>query len=161
LCLLRGGEKKQAEQTDEIPCHWIWFLINIVRRASSSYGIGNPKQCLKYAYSLFYVQLCYVRTSGVSPSLVSRYIVKATVFGVLEDLTFKISEGSDQNWSCPESALLAVSVHNTLKSKKILNHLTYIIRYSGPLQDFEKIEDAFCSFKMPHYFLPLSTAYND
>ena len=50
LCLLRGGEKKQAEQTDEIPCHWIWFLINIVRRASSNYGYGNPKQSLKYAY---------------------------------------------------------------------------------------------------------------
>ena len=41
--------KKQAEQTDEIPCHWIWFLINIVRRASSNYGYGNPKQSLKYA----------------------------------------------------------------------------------------------------------------
>ena len=42
----------------------------------------------------------------------SRYqgIVKATVSWVLEDLKFKISEGSDQNWSCPESALLAVSV---------------------------------------------------
>ena len=42
--------KKQAEQTDEIPCHWIWFLINIVRRASSNYGYGNPKQNLKNAY---------------------------------------------------------------------------------------------------------------
>ena len=37
--------------------------------------------------------------------------MKATVSGVLEDLKFKISEGSDQNWSCPESALLAVSVY--------------------------------------------------
>ena len=27
----------------------------------------------------------------------------------LQDLKFKISEGSDQNWSCPESAQLAVS----------------------------------------------------
>ena len=25
--------------------------------------------------------------------------MKATVFGVLEDLTFRISEGSDQNWA--------------------------------------------------------------
>ena len=42
----------------------------------------------------------------------SRYqgIVKATVFYRLDDLKFKISEGSDQNWSCPESAQLAVSV---------------------------------------------------
>ena len=41
----------------------------------------------------------------------SRYqgIVKATVSGWFEDLKFKISEGSDQNWSCPESSLLAVS----------------------------------------------------
>ena len=35
--------------------------------------------------------------------------MKATVSEVLEDLAFKISEGSDQNRSCPESALLAVS----------------------------------------------------
>ena len=87
----------------------------------------------------------------------SRYqgIVKATLSGVFEDLKFKISEGSDQNWSCPESALLAVSVRaesgqlqfwsksseslnlrssNTPESvaftipwclKKILNHLMY------------------------------------
>ena len=34
---------------------------------------------------------------------------KVSVFWVLEDLKFKISEGSDQNWSCPESAQLAVS----------------------------------------------------
>ena len=39
-------------------------------------------------------------------------IVKATVFGVLEDLNFEISEGSDQNLSCPGSALLAVSVQH-------------------------------------------------
>ena len=30
-------------------------------------------------------------------------------FGGIEDLKFKISEGSDQNLSCPESAMLAVS----------------------------------------------------
>ena len=36
-------------------------------------------------------------------------ILKATVFWVWGDLKFKISEGSDQNWSCPESAQLAVS----------------------------------------------------
>jgi hypothetical protein len=37
-------------------------------------------------------------------------ILKATVSGVFEDLKFKISEGLDQNWSCPDSALLAVTV---------------------------------------------------
>ena len=68
-------------------------------------------------------------------------IVKATVFGVLEDLTFKISEGSDQNWSCPESVLLAVSVKLKvitpetvaftipwyLEVWQILNQLIYIV----------------------------------
>ena len=36
--------------------------------------------------------------------------MKSTVSGVFEDLKFKISEGSDQNWCFPGSALLAVSV---------------------------------------------------
>ena len=35
--------------------------------------------------------------------------MKATVSYRLQDLEFKISEGSDQNGSCPESAQLAVS----------------------------------------------------
>ena len=60
--------------------------------------------------------------------------MKATVSGVLEDLTFRILEGSDQNLSFPESALLAVSATqylDTLKSKKILNHLISILSPSG------------------------------
>jgi hypothetical protein len=39
--------------------------------------------------------------------------VKATGSGVLEDPTFKISEGSDQKRSCPESDLLAVSARSS------------------------------------------------
>ena len=35
--------------------------------------------------------------------------MKATVFEVVEDLKFKISEGLDQNWCFPDSAQLAVS----------------------------------------------------
>ena len=35
--------------------------------------------------------------------------MKVTVSGVVEDLKFKISEGSDQNWCFPDSAQLAVS----------------------------------------------------
>ena len=35
--------------------------------------------------------------------------MKATVSGVVEDLKFKISESSDQNWCFPDSAQLAVS----------------------------------------------------
>ena len=55
-------------------------------------------------------------------SIVSKYVrgftkfgikiqggVKATVSGVVEDLKFQISEGSDPNWCFPDSAQLAVS----------------------------------------------------
>ena len=35
--------------------------------------------------------------------------MKATVSGVLEDLKFKVSERSDQNWCFPDSVQLAVS----------------------------------------------------
>ena len=35
--------------------------------------------------------------------------MKSTVSGVVEDLKFKISEGSDQNWCFSEFAKLAVS----------------------------------------------------
>ena len=34
--------------------------------------------------------------------------MKATVSGVVEDIKFTISEGSDQNWCFPASAQLAV-----------------------------------------------------
>ena len=36
--------------------------------------------------------------------------MKASVSGVVEDLKFKISEGSDPNWCFPDSAQLVVSV---------------------------------------------------
>ena len=42
--------------------------------------------------------------------------MKATVSGVVEDLKFKISEGSDQNWCLPDSAQLAVSNKKFLKN---------------------------------------------
>ena len=35
--------------------------------------------------------------------------MRATFSGIVEDLKFKISEGSDQNWCCPDCAQLAVS----------------------------------------------------
>ena len=35
--------------------------------------------------------------------------MKATISGIVEDLKFKISEGSDQNWCFPDCAQLAVS----------------------------------------------------
>ena len=37
--------------------------------------------------------------------------MKAIVSGVVKDLKFKISEGSDPNWCFPDSAQLAVSVY--------------------------------------------------
>ena len=56
------------------------------------------------------IQGMYIRWFRIFQT--SRYqgIVKATVLRVFEDLKFKISEGSDQNWCCPDSVLLAVSV---------------------------------------------------
>ena len=50
---------------------------------------------LMISQNLFFVLQIY--TLGVSPSLVSRWR-EAYSFGVFEDLKFKISEGSDQNW---------------------------------------------------------------
>ena len=41
--------------------------------------------------------------------LVSQVAVKSTVFGVFENLKFKISEGYNPNWCFPDSAQLAVS----------------------------------------------------
>ena len=43
----------------------------------------------------------------------------STVFGVFEDLKFKISEGSDQNWCFPDPAQLAVSA----KLRQLTGHL--------------------------------------
>ena len=40
-----------------------------------------------------------------------------TVFGVVEDLMFKISEGLVQNWCFPDSAQLAVSANWTESGK--------------------------------------------
>ena len=48
--------------------------------------------------------------SGIFKNFLYQGGVKSTVYWVLEDLKFKISEGSDQNWWFPDSAQLAVSV---------------------------------------------------
>ena len=57
--------------------------------------------------------ICILADSGFFKNFLYQGGVNSTVSGVLEDLTFKILEGSDQNWSCPESALLAVSTGQT------------------------------------------------
>ena len=47
--------------------------------------------------------------------------MKATVFGVVEDLKFKISEGSDPNWcfpDCPVSCLSLAETANWAQSGK-------------------------------------------
>ena len=54
--------------------------------------LNTPKRHFESKWPLY--QTC---TLGVSPSLVSRWH-KATLSGVVEDLKFKISEGSDPNW---------------------------------------------------------------
>ena len=48
--------------------------------------------------------------------------MKATVSGVVEDLKFIISEGSDPNWCFPDSAQLAVSVAETANWAESGNH---------------------------------------
>ena len=46
-------------------------------------------------------------------------ILKATISGVFQDLKFKISEGLDQNWSCPESALYLAAQRGNLKGNSV------------------------------------------
>jgi hypothetical protein len=62
-----------------------WALHNGLKLLlqEEHFSFLDPDFLLKHAFTL-----------GVSPSLISR---KATVSGVFQDLTFKISEGSDQN----------------------------------------------------------------
>ena len=55
-------------------------------------------------------KVCTVADSGFFKNFLYQGGVKYTVSWVLEDLKFKISEGSDQNWCFPGSAQLAVSV---------------------------------------------------
>ena len=51
--------------------------------------------------------------------------MKSTVSRVFEDLKFKISESSDQNWCFPGSAQLAVSVHLDTKLGETPNIYIY------------------------------------
>ena len=51
----------------------------------------------------------YVRVRHIFLDFKVSSYIEGYSFWVLWDLKFKISEGSDQNWSCPESAQLAVS----------------------------------------------------
>ena len=86
---------------------WI-FIFNL----QSLYRYESFQKLRKQVYDIFWT--CTLEC--VTFFQTSRYqgILKATVPGVFEDLKFKISEGSDQNWSCPDSALLAVSVPQEL-----------------------------------------------
>ena len=45
-----------------------------------------------------YSVVCILVDSGFFKNFLYQGGVKPTVFGVFEDLKFKISEGSDQNW---------------------------------------------------------------
>ena len=59
---------------------------------------------LKLSYQVipqFYV--CIFRWFRIFQTSSYQGIVKTTVSGVFEDLKFETSEGSYQNWSCPES----------------------------------------------------------
>ena len=75
-------------------------------RFSNHYNLSLIFFAWNYLQLCNYLEVCML---GVSPSMVSRYCEGYSFFYRLQDLQFKISEGSDQNWSCPESAQLAVS----------------------------------------------------
>ena len=59
-------------------------------------------------YASFYI--CTVADSEFFKNFLYHGGVKSTASGVVEDLKFKISGGSDQNWCFPDCAQLAVSV---------------------------------------------------
>ena len=71
--------------------------------------------CVWFSTPNFKNQVClFLKTSTIADSgFFKNFLyqggVKATVFEVVEDLKFKISEGLDQNWCFPDSAQLAVS----------------------------------------------------
>ena len=50
--------------------------------------------------------------------------VKSTVSWVFEDIKFKISEGSDQNWCFPDSAQLAVSAKLSSNTQETVDFMT-------------------------------------
>ena len=58
--------------------------------------------------------------------------VKIAVSGVVEDLKFKISEASDQNWCFPDCAQLAVSA----KLRQLPGHSQENINFSRSLLKF-------------------------
>ena len=58
--------------------------------------------------------------------------MKATVSGVVEDLKFEISEGSDQNWCFPDGAQLAVSA----KLRQLTGQGQEITNFGGSLLKF-------------------------
>ena len=82
---------------------------------------------VKNLHSLLKIPLTMIRlcTLGVSPSLVFE---KATVFGVIEDLTFKISEDSGQLqfWSEPSEIL-------NIRSSSTLETVAFLIPSEMPL----------------------------
>ena len=75
--------------------------------AAQNHSDSARNVCHKEAAQMYFVEV--LQLENILCFKVSRYM-KATVSGVFEDLKFKIAEGLDQNQSCPDSALLAVSV---------------------------------------------------
>ena len=102
------------------PAHFVpqLLLSKFLIRSTKFYKIFNNEA---NTLLIMKIQLEFFRTFSVKVYIVadSRFSlasqqyqdgVKSTVFRVFEDLKFKISEGSDQNWCFPGSAQLAVSV---------------------------------------------------
>ena len=72
--------------------------------------VKTKRHNCKYAVITFIIILSALGDSGVFKT--SRYqgIVKATVSWVFEDLKFRISEGSDQNWDSQLGRIRTISV---------------------------------------------------
>ena len=75
------------------------FHVKFRNMRCCDYSINNPQNSCLVTWLLTWNITFWVK-----------YSIKKLGSGGLEDLTFKISEGSDPNWSCPEPALLVVSV---------------------------------------------------
>ena len=113
---------------------WLFFDVSGIQLFQNTIYFSNLLKKKKTTKFLFIknVWVKYVVCMlGVSPSLVSRWR-EAYIFGVFENLKFKISEGSDQNWWFPASAQLAVSAklrQLTGQTKEITNFGPTLLKF--------------------------------
>ena len=97
--------KRKAHTKNAVVLLFLSFICRCQKTCCTAFFYNRQwNKSLFAAFCIFCIYLidcCTLGDSGVFWT--SRYqgIVKITVSWVLDDLTFKISKGSDQNWSCP------------------------------------------------------------